>query len=139
MSQKSFQPVPLAFVVALLLTLLVPAARAASSADSSEGLRLFRESVREVLTRKCLECHGGKKTKHNFDVTTRESLLKGSKHHRNEVVPGSATESHMMRLVHREKKPYMPPKKLLTAEETTAIERWIDAGAPYDAPLVWSR
>ena len=41
-----------------------------------EGLELFKTHVRPLLTECCLNCHGGKSTKGDFDLSTRESLLK---------------------------------------------------------------
>ena len=41
------------------------------------GLELFRKDVRALLTDHCLKCHGGASTKAEFDLTTREGLLRG--------------------------------------------------------------
>src|SRR4051812_39885433 len=45
-----------------------------------------------ILQTHCLECHGGKATKHDLDLKTRESLLRGGET-RPAIVPGKANES----------------------------------------------
>ena len=42
-----------------------------------KGTALFKTSVRAILTTHCLRCHGGKKVESEFDMGTREKLLKG--------------------------------------------------------------
>ncbi len=39
-----------------------------------EGLALFKEHVRPALIRHCLDCHGGKATKGEFDLSDRKPL-----------------------------------------------------------------
>src|SRR6185436_8195298 len=55
-------------------------ARAALPADHAQkmtrGLEAFQSKVRGLLVEHCLKCHGGEKTKGEFSVATRESLLK---------------------------------------------------------------
>ena len=52
----------------------LPADHAAQMAHSME---LFKADVRGLLVQNCLKCHGGEKTKGEFDLSTREGLLKG--------------------------------------------------------------
>ncbi|TWT98691.1 hypothetical protein Pla100_18560 [Neorhodopirellula pilleata] len=42
---------------------------------NNAGLTLFRQHVRTDLIHHCLDCHGGKSTKGNFDISTREALM----------------------------------------------------------------
>jgi len=42
-----------------------------------KGLVLFQEGVRATLTKHCLDCHGGKSTKADFDLSSRKALLEG--------------------------------------------------------------
>src|SRR5262249_57424319 len=44
----------------------------------ARGQELFAKHVRGILTQHCVKCHGGEKLKGDFDLTTRESLLKGN-------------------------------------------------------------
>lgn len=108
----------------------------AGPAEGTEaGRQLFRTRVARLLTERCLECHGGRKTKGKFDLSTRDGLLRGAKHGA-ALVPYDAGHSRVVRMVQHLSKPYMPPKEWLTLEQIQDLSRWIDEGAPYDAPLV---
>lgn len=100
------------------------------------GLALFRESIAPLLKENCVKCHGGGKTRGGLDLTTREALLKGGEDGQ-VVVPGNARGSLLYRLVAHLDEPHMPSKEpKLPADAIAQIARWIDLGAPYDAPLV---
>ena len=100
------------------------------------GLELFRKDVRTLLTDHCVKCHGGASTKAEFDLTTREGLLRGGAEGP-AVVPGKARESFLYQLIAHAEEPRMPLKaKKLPDEAIARIGAWIDAGAPYDGPLV---
>ena len=100
------------------------------------GTELFKTRVREVLIKRCLDCHGGKKTRARFNLGTRESLLRGGAEGV-AVVPGQHVESRLWRLITHAEEPHMPQRadKLADAE-IAAVAEWIDHGAPYDAPLL---
>ena len=83
-----------------------------------------------------MKCHGGEKTKGEFDLTLREGLLKGGADGV-DVVPGKSKESRLIRLLSHSEEPYMPSKApKLSDEKIARIAAWIDAGAPYDKPLI---
>ena len=106
----------------------------------ARGLDLFKSGVRETLVKNCVDCHGGKSTKGDFDLTTREALLREGAEGPN-VVPGKGGESRLYRMVAHIEKPPMPHKAAKLPEgQIQAIARWIDAGAPYDpGPLLEGR
>lgn len=119
----------------LALALAVPA-QAGVPDGTAKGRELFNTKVKQILAKKCLDCHGGAKVKGNFNLSTREGLLKGGKHHGDRtVIPFGAASSKLLASVQKLEKPYMPPKEWLTLDEITALHRWIDQGAPYDGPL----
>jgi hypothetical protein len=92
--------------------------------------------VRQLLETRCLSCHGGKATRNGLDLTTRERLLRGGKSGP-AVVPGKARESRLFRRITHVDKPGMPFRRERLAKAHVALlEAWIDAGAPYDRPLV---
>jgi hypothetical protein len=102
----------------------------------ARGIELFKSGVRESLEKKCLDCHGGKTTKGEFDISTRETLLREGPEGPN-VIPGKSAESRLYRMVAHLQKPRMPkdgPK--LPDDKIGDIAHWIDAGAPYDRPLI---
>ena len=123
------------FLVVVLLAAHWPA-RAQVPTAAPEGLALFVDRVRPVLIDQCLKCHGGEKIKAGFDLTTREGLL-----HPGEdgplVIPGRSRDSRLMTLIRHQDDPHMPEKKeKLNEESIKSIAQWIDAGAPYDKPLI---
>jgi mono/diheme cytochrome c family protein len=101
------------------------------------GLELFKSSVRQLLKEHCLECHGGSsKVKSDFDLATREGLLKGGAEGK-AIVVGNASQSRLVKLVSHAAEPHMPSKKpRLPDDAIRQISQWIDLGAPYDQPLI---
>jgi mono/diheme cytochrome c family protein len=101
-----------------------------------EGLALFKQAVRPVLIKHCVDCHGGDEVQSGFDLATRKGLLRGGSKGA-AVAIGKALDSNLIRFISRREKPYMPEggDKLPDAE-IDAIAKWIDLGAPYDKPLV---
>src|SRR5690349_19911743 len=67
------------------------------------------KDARQILTQNCVKCHGGEKTKGEFDLTTREGLLHPGQEGPN-VVPGNANASRLMRLIRHQDDPTMPAK-----------------------------
>ena len=97
---------------------------------AKKGLELFRTTVRPILTAKCLECHGGQSVKSDFDLATRDSLMNSG------FLAESAAESQLVQLITHTAEPHMPWKlPKLSEQEIGSISKWIDLGAPYDAPL----
>src|SRR5258708_690289 len=67
-------------IVALAMLAAAPAAqggdepvRADHARAMARGLELFKGGVRDTIVQSCLECHGGKATKGDFDLSTRET------------------------------------------------------------------
>ena len=101
----------------------------APQADDA-GLKLFKSHVRTDLIHHCLDCHGGKSTKGNFDIVTHEALMDSG------FVGESADDSYLMELIRHTEEPAMPFKKPKLADDVIKrIGEWIDLGAPYDSPL----
>src|SRR6476469_10004367 len=98
------------------------------AAKMAKGTELFKSSVREVLAKKCQKCHSGDRVEGEFDLGTREMLLKGGPGGP-AVVPGDHKKSLLFQLVAHE-------RDKLPAAEIARIAEWIDLGAPYDRPLL---
>src|SRR6185295_16161114 len=64
----------------------------------------------QILETHCVQCHGGEKTKAGFDLTTRESLLRGGESG-TAVEPGQPESSLLYRMVTHREEPGMPHKK----------------------------
>ncbi len=102
----------------------------------TEGLDLFKASVRQVLIDSCVDCHGGPEVESGLDLATRKGLVRGGAHGP-AVVVGKAMDSNVVRFIMHREKPYMPHEMdKLPDEAIAAIAKWIDLGAPYDRPLV---
>jgi uncharacterized protein DUF1549/uncharacterized protein DUF1553 len=140
--QASFTSVIRWRIAALFFTVFLASAPASAQeekkavpADHPERMRqgvvLFKEHVRPALVQHCLMCHGGKTTKGKFDLSDRGPLEKSG------AIDGGGKESRLYALITHAEEPHMPQKgpklPIATADQ---IARWIDLGAPYDAPLV---
>ncbi len=127
---------------ALMLFMLVPmtfrvhAAEPEQSNDATakNAERLFTLNVLPILKEKCLGCHGNDPDdiKGDFDVRTREALLKGGESEEPSIVPGEPDESPLYQAIMWDGME-MPPKEndRLTEEQTKFVRRWITAGAPW--------
>ncbi|MEZ6056847.1 MAG: PSD1 and planctomycete cytochrome C domain-containing protein [Planctomycetaceae bacterium] len=119
-----------------------PPAAGEVAAREKRGMELFTKEVRSILVHRCLECHGGKSVKGDFDLSTREKLIdSGSIETPAEdgSVPaaGLSTGSYLVELIEHTSDPKMPFKKpKMPAAEIALVRKWIDLGAPYDKPLV---
>jgi mono/diheme cytochrome c family protein len=108
----------------------------AHAAKMQEGLALFKSTVRSILIKQCVDCHGGDDVQSGFDLATRKGLLRGGTKGA-AVVVGKAMDSNLIRFISRREQPYMPDGgDKLPDDQIAAIARWIDLGAPYDKPLV---
>ncbi len=97
-----------------------------------EGLALFKEHVRPLFVKHCLDCHGGKQTKADFDLASRDALFDSGM-----VEEEDAESSYLLTLLKHEEEPFMPLKaEQLPAEAIGHVARWLELGAPYDTPLV---
>ncbi len=109
----------------------------AFSKEPTEGEKLFSLHIKPLFAEKCMACHGDEpeKIKSEFDMRTRESILRGGEIFENEVlIPGHGEKSYLYILSTRvEEDLEMPPKETdqLTDEETEWIREWIDYGAPW--------
>jgi cytochrome c553 len=113
----------------------LPADHAEKMARSQE---LFTKTVRQLLTDRCLKCHGGEKTRAGFNLATREGLLKGGDNGV-AVLAGKAKESRVLKLLRHEDEPHMPSNaSKLSDADIERIAAWIDLGAAYDKPLIAS-
>src|SRR5260221_6139432 len=94
----------------------------------ARGLDIFKKSVGPLLAEQCVKCHGGEKTKGEFDLTSRETLLKGGADGP-AIVAGNSKESRMIRLLKHTEEPNMPSKApQLSDADIAQVAAWIDAG-----------
>jgi mono/diheme cytochrome c family protein len=105
-------------------------------AKMAKGTELFKASVRGVLQAKCVKCHSGERIEGEFDMNTRESLIKGGGRGA-AIVPGDHKKSLFYQLTAHQKEPHMPHERAkLPDADIAKIAEWIDLGAPYDKPFI---
>ncbi|MBM3795327.1 MAG: DUF1553 domain-containing protein [Acidobacteria bacterium] len=129
-------PAEVAALVALWIDLGAPDDQpVAAAAVPADGDLLF-EKVRPVLETKCLACHGGKFKQAGLDVSTRDSLLRGSDANKQVVAPGNAAASLLVKKLRHEHEPGMPYQSAKLPEETiAAFVAWVSAKVPYTSAL----
>jgi hypothetical protein len=94
----------------------------------------FNRDIRPILAENCFYCHGQDPNKREADLRLdlREAALKSEA-----FVPGDAAKSALIERIHStDAETQMPPPKSnrrLSAEQRKLLERWIDAGAEYQA------
>src|SRR5262245_33824682 len=71
------------------------------------GLEMFEKDVKGLLTKHCVGCHGGEKTRGDLDLATREGLLKGGGTGP-ALVPFKPNESLLVKLITHAEEPAMP-------------------------------
>ena len=106
-----------------------------STPEEAAALTYFTTTVKPVLRQNCYRCHFGLNHKSNFNLSTRDLLLKGGSNGV-DVVPGHPESSLLVRLIrhegHAEHPGPMPPKGKLSDGEIASIEKWIADGAIMD-------
>jgi hypothetical protein len=116
---------PAAILSAFALPGSAPAAEPAAPA-----LEFFEKQVRPLLAAKCLDCHGGKKSKGGLRLDSRERILKGGDTGP-AIVPGKPESSLLIKALHYGEEPRMPPKGKLKDDEIRILTRWVALGAPW--------
>jgi cytochrome c len=112
-----------------------PATFHPSTPAEAAALSYFTTAVKPVLRQNCYRCHFGMNHKGNFNLSTRDLLLKGGKNGV-DVVPGDPDHSTLMKAIRHEgpgDHPMpMPPKDKLEDRDIAAISKWIADGAVMD-------
>ena len=112
----------------------VTAADDAKVVAASRAEEVFANRVLPIFREKCFACHGDdpNEIRGEFNMLTREGLLKGGESDEASLVPGKPAESPLLQAV-RWDGLEMPPKEndRLTAEQVAYVEEWIAGGAPW--------
>ncbi|CAN5390049.1 hypothetical protein BH10PLA2_BH10PLA2_28980 [soil metagenome] len=90
----------------------------------------FDKDVKPILAKRCIVCHSGSVTEGGLDLSKHAAMLEGGGRGTS-LVPGKSTDSLLIQLAAKTKKPFMPPKKEapLTPEELAILKLWVDQGA----------
>jgi hypothetical protein len=100
----------------------------------------FAKEVKPIFEASCIKCHGRGRTKGEFRIDTRETLLKGGESGA-AVVPGKSAESRLIALVQGVDPDEVMPKKgsRLTPAQVGVLRAWIDQGAQWKEGLTFAR
>ena len=128
----------LASVLIACMSLSFPAqvSHAQVSADDmpTRAEELFAVEILGVFQEKCFVCHGddAEDVQGDFNMLSRDGLLRGGESEQPAVVPGQPDESPLFHAINWDGLE-MPPKAndRLTAEQIALIGEWIEAGAPW--------
>lgn len=116
---------PLVLFVTSILTTQV----SAEDKFSPEHIEFFEKSVRPVLMKRCVECHGPEKQESGLRLDARSAVVKGGDSGAS-VVVGKPEESDLIQAIRYETLE-MPPSGQMPAEEIAAIEQWVKLGLPW--------
>ncbi|SVE50595.1 uncharacterized protein METZ01_LOCUS503449, partial [marine metagenome] len=116
----------MARVVSILLCVLTCAVHA----GTPEAMSLLKAN--------CFSCHNPNKKKGGLDLTTRTATLRGSEEGK-VLLPGKASASRLIQVLQSAADPHMPPKGQLSPSAIGALEKWVNAGAKWNASLLKDR
>src|SRR5436190_1560951 len=102
--------------------LCLPGVRSAA-ADTPQ----FDSGLLPILQTNCIQCHGAKVRMKDLNLSSYESLMRGSESGP-VVVPGKPDESRLYKAVLEGRMPVGKAK--LSDQDVAAIRTWIEAGAP---------
>ncbi len=115
------------FMIFFCLFFAACIARAEQPSDPAK-VEFFERRIRPVLVSSCVNCHGPEKHKAGLRLDSRAALLAGGDNGP-VVVPGKAQASMLIKAIHYDDSPRMPPKGKLSASSIDDLARWIDQGA----------
>ncbi len=102
----------------------------------------FAQDIEPLFARSCLGCHGEKKPKSNFALTSRAALIRGGDSELPAILPGASHDSPVVRfaagvVLEMEMPPLdsrdeYPP---LSKEEIALLRAWIDQGAKWSTEV----
>ncbi len=136
MENRSSKPGPgmKASLIALLVAMACPLLSSELTHANNDADRLFTLRVLPIMKEKCFGCHGSDPDdiRGDYNMLTREDLIKGGETGDIALVPGAPVESPLYTAICWEDLE-MPPKEndRLKEEETEYFRDWIAAGAPW--------
>lgn len=93
----------------------------------------YEKDVLPIFTKYCFTCHGQSSPKLGLDLRTAAGALRGS-HNGPVIVQGKPDESLLWKKVSSRQMPPAVYNQKMPDAEIEVVKRWIEAGAPSDAP-----
>src|SRR5712692_6024916 len=114
--------------------------QAAKLPPAAPGKIDFSQDIKPIFEGSCIKCHGRGRSKGDFRLDTRATLLKGGESGA-AVAPGKSQESLLIELVSGLDPDNVMPKKgkKLSAEQIGRLRAWIDQGLPWDAGITFAK
>jgi hypothetical protein len=97
---------------------------------TGEAAEFFEKSIRPLLAERCQKCHGGAKVKGGLRLTSRAEVLKGGDSGP-AALPGKPGASLLIKAIHYNDIPQMPPRQKLPDREIALLTRWVAMGLPW--------
>src|SRR6266550_7051840 len=100
----------------------------------------FSKEIKPIFEASCIKCHGRGRDKGDFQIDSRETLLKGGGSGP-AIVLGKSAESYLIELVMGLDPDDVMPKKgtKLAHAQIGLLRAWIDQGAPWDAGVTFGK
>jgi len=100
----------------------------------------FVGEIKPIFEASCIKCHGRGRSKGEFRIDSRETLLKGGETGP-AAVPGKSAESYLIELVMGFDPDNTMPKKgsRLSREQVGVLRAWIDQGLKWDQAVTFAR
>jgi mono/diheme cytochrome c family protein len=93
----------------------------------------FAHEIVPVLRKHCAECHAGGQRKGGLSINSRASFLKGGDSGPAAVAGKAAASEFLARVRATDAETRMPPEgPRLTAVEIAVLDRWVEAGLPWE-------
>lgn len=113
-------------IACFLATFFLFIAAQVKGADQNE---FFEKSVRPLLLKHCVECHGAKKQESGLRFDN-GAFIKNQDDIDDVVVPGKADASRLYQvLLYSEDDIQMPPEEKMSDQEINVIKHWLESGA----------
>ena len=95
-------------------------------------IEFFEKNVRPILAETCYKCHEGHTAKNGLQLTSRESILRGSDY-KKVVVPGDPDNSVLIKAVRHAAGAEPMPNKApqLATNQIDALVQWVKMGLPW--------
>ena len=114
-----------AFTLAILLAAIATPPASVRAQTAIEPPR-FEEDIAPVLKAHCVKCHNGDDPQGGLDLTSLDSLVKGSDEGP-VVINGSAEKSVLLKKIAARQMPPPKEKDPLSEEQVALIRRWIES------------
>lgn len=98
---------------------------------TADQIQFFEQTIRPLLHRKCISCHGATKQNGELRLDTREALIKGGESGA-AIVAHDSAGSLLLEAVRYEGYE-MPPDQQLSKQEISDLQKWVDDGAAWPA------